>query len=61
MISVVRVENPIPGDKRPYFKLRILLPEQHLETPDLASQEYAYNLIDMMMKDSKCKHCGEEP
>lgn len=46
--------------KNYWWKIRLDIPELHFETPNLNTQEYAYDLIEKILKTDKCPHCGKD-
>lgn len=57
-IIVYKIPNDDPDDARPWYRIRIMLPQLMLETPNLYTHEYANDLLDMMMAESYCPFCG---
>lgn len=60
MISVFSIPDPDPTDPRLWYKLKVLLPQLHMETPQIHTLEYANQLKTMIAKDSLCKFCGRD-
>lgn len=46
--------------KNYWWKIILDIPELHFETPNLHTQEYAYDLIEKILKVDKCPHCGKD-
>lgn len=59
-ITVERVENPDKTDIRPFWKLKIRIPQLHLESPMTFTAEHAEEMADEICKMNVCPHCNKD-